>query len=96
MGIAVSFKLLKLEGTVATYGYGKDFDNFDGVIKIDLCRHSGDDITVENEQDIRFDIVTPCKSEWKDYGLAGRVFVRIFRHYKEHSNYPEKGSHYAG
>ncbi|MFC0213114.1 hypothetical protein ACFFK0_11725 [Paenibacillus chartarius] len=96
MGIAVSFKLLNQRGTLASYGYGKDFDNFDGVIEINLSKHVGDEITSENEQGIRFDVVTPCESEWKDYGLAGRVFVRILRHDKEHGSYPEKGGHFEG
>lgn len=96
MGIAVSFNLVNLNGTIATYGYGKDFDNYEGIIQIDLSRHVDDEITNENEKDILFEIVTPCNDEWKDHGLAGRVFMKIYRYYKEHGIYPEKGGHYAG
>ncbi|MDQ0885918.1 hypothetical protein QFZ81_001006 [Paenibacillus sp. V4I9] len=96
MGIAVSFKLLNINGTLATYGYSKDFNCFEGVFEIDLSKHIGLEIASENEQDITFELVTPCDGEWKDYGLAGRAIMKIYRYYKEHGIYPEKGGHYAG
>jgi hypothetical protein len=70
MGIAVSFKLLNINGTLATYGYSKDFNYFEGVFEIDLSKHIGLEIARENEKDITFELVTLFKfkvtSLWHD------------------------------
>lgn len=67
MGIAVSFKLINLDESIATYGYGKGFDNYEGTLQIDLSKHVDYEITNENEKDILFDVMSPCNDEWKDH-----------------------------
>ncbi|TXK85756.1 hypothetical protein [Paenibacillus sp. N3.4] len=58
MRIAVSFKLLNINGTHVTYGYSKEFNIFEGVFEIDLSKHIGLEFGSENEQDITFELVS--------------------------------------
>ncbi|MBP2661477.1 MAG: hypothetical protein H6Q69_4509 [Firmicutes bacterium] len=95
MGLAISFKLIELNGTIAKYGYGLNFDNFEGIFEVDTSRVKGE-VTAKNEKDIYFNIVIPCNGESSKFGLAGKLFVKIFRYYQEHGHYPKRGGHYAG
>ncbi|GAA4841888.1 hypothetical protein GCM10023310_19750 [Paenibacillus vulneris] len=47
---------MNLNGTMSRYGYGKDFDNDEGIIELDISKHTGNEITDENGKDMLFEI----------------------------------------
>lgn len=93
MGLVVTYKLIEINNTIATYSYGLDFDNFDGTFEVDVTKIKGE-ITKENESDMYLNLINPCNRENDTCSLLGRVFIKIFRFYQENGFYPEKGGHY--
>ena len=94
MGLAVSFKLVTIEGSKATYCYGLNFDNFEGLFEVDVSKVYGE-ITKENEKDIYLNLLNPCTGEKEGCPLLGRIFVKIYKYYQQNGTYPEKGGHYS-
>lgn len=61
MGIACSYKLNKINNdNKAIYNYGKDFDNFEGIIEIDFSNLDLSKTKEENIDRITYRIVRHC------------------------------------
>lgn len=96
MGIACSYKLDEIQDKKATYNYGKDFDNIEGLIELDFSNLDLSKTKRENIDKINYRIVRPCDNEIGGTGYAFRVISRIMDKYLESGEYPASGGHYAG
>lgn len=91
MAICIDFELIGVEHTVARYRYGECLRELNGIFEIDLYKFTSGELP---EDTVMSDVVVLLNQN-QSQASAIRAFTKIYRHFKEHGEYPVKGGYYA-
>ncbi|GGF63633.1 hypothetical protein GCM10010912_05880 [Paenibacillus albidus] len=91
MAICIDFELIEVKGSVARYRYGSCLRELDQTLEVDIEKLLTGDTPLDTPLDKVVIIPSGQNSEW----MAYRVFSKVYKYYKEHGEYPQKGGYYA-
>lgn len=91
MAICLDFELIEMVGTKARYRYGSCLHELDGVMEVDLYRLVNGEISKDTPME---DVVIRLNDN-QGQASANRIFGKIYKHFMENHEYPQKGGYYA-